>query len=244
MQRTAFPLFALLIVATLGVDCIYSLQSPCINAGCVWTAGVNATCSLPSNIPTCLTTQAYYPTWRECVFCNTLSSSNCTSICSHYFFASSNSTCTPCTNLDSNCLTCTSATVCSTCNSGFTVDTANTQFCIDSTCNISFCIQCSSSTTCQQCNTGYKVSADATQCGSSSCSVANCLNCLGSVCGTCEAAYTKSSDSLTCSLTCNDANCQSCNTADTCATCKSGFDYDAVNRICKVICLVEFCSTC
>lgn len=198
-------MLAVMLGAVLAINCVYSTQAPCQEAGCTWTAGVNATCSLPSTPPTCLSSQAYYNAWQECVTCSSLASGNCTSVCASYYWTGS--TCTSCTTLDSNCVTCNSGSVCQNCATGFIVDSSNTQYCIDSTCSISNCINCNSASTCADCRAGFKVINSGASCGDASCTVTNCANCDGTVCGVCEGGYQISADSSACTLICNDANC-------------------------------------
>ncbi len=125
----------------------------------------------------------------SCVECSTLSSTNCSMICTKYYFFGVNSSCVPCSNLDPYCLTCNSS-FCLSCSAGFSPDSSFTTECLIDLCKIRNCKSCLSNSSCSICKTGYIPDTNGVLCSLASCSISNCLYCTSnSSCVTCLKGY-------------------------------------------------------
>lgn len=202
MKRLILGLWLILIVA--GINCQYSTQSSCESVGCTWT---NSTCTVGN--ASCLDGWVYYSSIQECVQCSALSSTNCSLICSKYYYSSSKSSCLICNTIDQNCVTCT-PNACTSCATGFSVNSNFSLECLINACKIRYCQTCLGST-CATCQTGYVPSTNGTFCSVASCSIANCLYCYDSSgCVTCQTGYQLTQSGTVCKLICSDSFCQSC----------------------------------
>jgi hypothetical protein len=193
------------------VGCQYETESSCTSVGCSWN---NSTCSVGSG--SCQSGWSYSSSSQECVNCALLASSNCTSLCSTYFYSTGKAICQSCININSNCLTC-SQTQCFSCLTGFTVDPQHNTECLIDLCKIRFCSTCDSNSTCYLCQTGYDPAINGTICSASVCSIANCLYCFDSAsCVTCLSGYQLSQSGTTCTAICIDKFCQRCSSPSVC----------------------------
>lgn len=234
-----YIIMILLISIASSLNCAYLTPSSCTSAGCNWN---NNTCTVGSG--TCLAGSVYQNSTQECVECAALDSTNCSSICTSFYYSSINNICHSCTNLNPNCLQCSSSQ-CSSCATGFSVNPNYPTECLISQCMIRFCTQCIDSSSCYSCSTGYTPSTNGTFCSLAICSISNCLSCYNSSsCVACITGYQLSSDSLTCTLICKDPFCASCLTPALCVSCLGGYSYDVKAGYCKLMCLLPNCNTC
>jgi hypothetical protein len=107
---------------------------------------------------------------NECVNCSALSSTECTTTCSTFYYPDTTQGCISCTNLDPHCLKCTTSQ-CSQCDTGFTTNSSYPTECLPTPCSIRHCTQCGTATTCYSCLAGYKVTTDGLLCAATICTI-------------------------------------------------------------------------
>lgn len=203
----------------------------------------NGTCS-----PNCSAyTGLYYSSSTDsCEPCQSLNSTNCSSVCPgfYYFSILGVGQCLPCLGSFGNCSKCTSSG-CSECLFGFNLTSngtcSNRSSSSSSVCNFSNCDKCFSWGGCNQCSSGYILNVQNFTCTSANCTIGNCLICYQSRCEVCKNGYYLQYGS--CIPDCGNL-CTECSNTRVCLGCIANYLLDSSLNKCVPDCNSRFNGTC
>lgn len=237
-------IFALLLVLAAGAsNCAQGDEIECLSSICPNYYYVNATCYLNSSASCTTTGFVYYN--GVCVNCAGLASSNCSVVCPDFLYYSSGSSpavCKSCQQLYGDyCIRCTSSSCLICAYSSNLALAADKSGCVNNNCAASNCMICyTDGSRCYKCKSGYI--AVNFVCVPTSCSILNCITCVGTLCGNCFPGYYLSNGNTGCQPICTDTNCLDCIAPGICGTCTTA--YTPVNGICTINCALISVANC